>query len=599
MTGDAMTAMINLRSTVLQDVDDDGRILIINDNTGSMQLSEVSPAGEWRALTDLTEPVTGRYLPGSPRQVVVSVNPSGTERTQLSLLNLEESTAVTNGVPELRPLVHDPDYIHTLLDVSTDQIVYTTNRRDGVEFDIVMHTVSTGEERVLYDGGGSFDDIAVSPDARQVLASRMTLLAASTQLLLLDLGTGEVQEITDPAIPGEWESPQWLADGSVLANTDSGGERFEVRRWSPVERAWSPVHRDADADVRIVLREDEASHALVRSCDGADTLSITRNDISTEAALPGVGVITRYNPLRWSPNGSWFGFTYSAPGSPDEAMTWSAGTGVERRTVSNDAAELPRLQPLESHRVPAPDGEQIPVFVVRGERTDGSAVLYIHGGPEAQAPQGWSPYIAALAMAGHTVLVPNVRGSAGYGRRWVGLDDVEKRLDSVADLAAIHRWLPSIGVDQRRVALMGGSYGGYMVLAGLTFHAGLWAAGVDIVGISSLTSFLENTSPYRRAYREREYGSLVEHREVLDAASPLPIIDRLAVPLFVIHGRHDPRVPLSEAEQVVAAVRANGAECELLVYDDEGHGLAKRSNRLDAYPRVAEFLAQTLGAVQT
>ena len=123
-----------------------------------------------------------------------------------------------------------------------------------------------------------------------------------------------------------------------------------------------------------------------------------------------------------------------------------------------------------------------------------------------------------------------------------------------------------------------------MVLAGLTFQPDRWAAGVDIVGISSLVTFLENTSAYRRAYREREYGSLAEHRDILEAASPLPIIDRLRAPLFVIHGRNDPRVPLSEAEQVAAAARANGAECELVVYDDEGHGLAKRANRLDAYP---------------
>jgi dipeptidyl aminopeptidase/acylaminoacyl peptidase len=165
----------------------------------------------------------------------------------------------------------------------------------------------------------------------------------------------------------------------------------------------------------------------------------------------------------------------------------------------------------------------------------------------------------------------------------------------VKDLAAIHAWLPSIGLDPSKAALWGGSYGGYMVLAGLTFHPELWAAGVDIVGISSLVTFLQNTSAYRRAYREREYGRLEEDRAVLEAASPLPIIDRVRAPLRVIHGANDPRVPLSEAEQVVAAVRGNGIECELLVYPDEGHGLAKRANQLDAYPKVLQFLARQLG----
>ena len=123
-----------------------------------------------------------------------------------------------------------------------------------------------------------------------------------------------------------------------------------------------------------------------------------------------------------------------------------------------------------------------------------------------QAGRIWNPVAAGLVDQGHTVIIPNVRGSAGYGKRWYSLDDKQLRLDSVEDLAAIHEWLPTIGVDQSRVALWGGSYGGYMVLAGLAFQPTLWAAGVDIVGIASLVTFLENTSPYRRVIREREYG---------------------------------------------------------------------------------------------
>jgi dipeptidyl aminopeptidase/acylaminoacyl peptidase len=222
-------------------------------------------------------------------------------------------------------------------------------------------------------------------------------------------------------------------------------------------------------------------------------------------------------------------------------------------------------------------------------------VLVVHGGPEGQAVRGFDPIAQALAQAGFAVAVPNVRGSTGYGKRFAGLDDVERRLDSVADLGAIHEWLPSVGLDPDRAALWGGSYGGYMVLAGLAFQPERWAAGVDIVGISDLVTFLENTSPYRRAAREREYGSLAAHREVLAAASPLRRVDAIRAPLFVIHGANDPRVPLSEAEQLVASLRTRGVPCELLVYADEGHGLAKLANRLDAYPRAIEFLAERLG----
>ena len=173
------------------------------------------------------------------------------------------------------------------------------------------------------------------------------------------------------------------------------------------------------------------------------------------------------------------------------------------------------------------------------------------------------------------------------------------RLDSVADLAAVHDWLPTIGLDPARSALWGGSYGGYMVLAGVAMQPTLWAAGVDIVGISSLVTFLENTSGYRRAYREREYGFLDRHREFLEKASPITYLDDMVAPLFVIHGANDPRVPLSEAEQIKAALDGKGVDCELRVYHDEGHGLAKRANRLDAYPAAIAFLVQHLSPLLT
>jgi dipeptidyl aminopeptidase/acylaminoacyl peptidase len=164
----------------------------------------------------------------------------------------------------------------------------------------------------------------------------------------------------------------------------------------------------------------------------------------------------------------------------------------------------------------------------------------------------------------------------------------------VADLAALHDWLPSLGLDPARAALWGGSYGGYMVLAGVSMQPSRWAAGVDIVGISSLVTFLENTSDYRRAYREREYGFLDRHHEFLVKASPLTYLDDIVAPLFVIHGANDPRVPLSEAEQIKAALDDKGVDCELRVYGDEGHGLQQRANRLDAYPDAIAFLVRHL-----
>ena len=244
------------------------------------------------------------------------------------------------------------------------------------------------------------------------------------------------------------------------------------------------------------------------------------------------------------------------------------------------------------------DGERIPLFVFRprDHRPDGRVVVKVHGGPESQAVLLFDPVVQGLVGAGYTVIVPNVRGSTGYGKRYASLDDTTRRLDSVRDLAAVHAWIARSGLGADKAALWGASYGGYMVLAGLAFQPDLWAAGVDIVGVANFVTFLENTSDYRRAHREREYGSLEHDREFLIAASPMRHVGAIRAPLFVIHGRNDPRVPVSEAEQLVAKLRQSDVRCELLIYEDEGHGLVRLRNKLDAYPRAIAFLDDVLAS---
>jgi dipeptidyl aminopeptidase/acylaminoacyl peptidase len=196
-----------------------------------------------------------------------------------------------------------------------------------------------------------------------------------------------------------------------------------------------------------------------------------------------------------------------------------------------------------------------------------------------------------LVASGYAVFVPNVRGSTGYGYEYQSLDDVRLRMDSVKDLQYAVFYLRESGIaDARRIAVMGGSYGGFMVLSALTTYPELWAAGVDIVGVANFVTFLENTGPWRRKLRESEYGSLEHDREFLEQISPIRSVDRIAAPLFVVHGANDPRVPVGEAEQIVAALKARDVPVEYLRFADEGHGLVKRANRLIAYPAIARFL---------
>jgi len=220
----------------------------------------------------------------------------------------------------------------------------------------------------------------------------------------------------------------------------------------------------------------------------------------------------------------------------------------------------------------------------------------VHGGPEGQARPIFSALYQYWLSLGIAVLAPNIRGSTGYGRTYEHLDDVERRIDAIRDLEAVTHWLRTQpAVDPHRVVLYGGSYGGYMVLAGLTWFPDLYRAGVELVGIVNLETFLERTSPWRRAFREAEYGSLARDRETLRALSPIHRIDRLRAPLFVGHGKNDPRVPFAEAVQVVEALRARGIPHVLFPMDDEGHGAVRLANQRRLYGAIQAFLVEHAG----
>jgi len=594
-----LTTLLSLPTVMAFDVDSEGRLLVAYDGSGIRQLHEIGPDGSWRTLTELADTVrAARYIPGA-RQAVLEHDTDGNERGQLSLLDLE-----TEGLPVPVPLVQDPAYLHHLVDAKADRVLFSTNRRNDVDFDLIARDLATGTDTVLYDGGGYMGPVAASPDDRWVLILMAGGPGNSAQLLLVETATHAVTELTDFDALNYQESPNWLPDSSgFVISTDADRDRLALRRYDLATGKWSDLLADDKHDLAGWVCPD-GEHLLVGTTDDGE-VSVTLHKLADAALvapldLPAGGIAARQMAARdplWSADGSYAVINYASPVQPPVVVRYTRETGELLTIEIPDPHELPAgLSEPESHRVPTLDGEQVPVFVYRpADGGDGSAVIHIHGGPEGAAMRSWNPVIAGLVAEGHTVVVPNVRGSAAYGKRWYSLDDKTLRLDSVADLAAIHAWLPTIGVDQSRVALFGGSYGGYMVLAGVAFQPTLWAAGVDIVGIASLVTFLENTSSYRREVREREYGTLAEDRDFLEEASPLNRVDDIQAPLFVIHGANDPRVPLSEAEQIAEALAKRDIPCQLLVYPDEGHGLAKLKNRLDAYPQAFAFLAEQLG----
>ncbi len=584
------------------------RLLVRSDLGGTMQLYEIV-SGELVGLTALSEPVrTAQYVPGR-RQAVVAIDEGGNERHQLYLVDLDEAagSAVTS-FERLDPLTSDRRFGHHVAGVSPDGglVAYVSNRGDGVDFDLWVCDLASREHRCCYAGGAWCQPASgFSPDGRFVSVLRPGDRPLDFDLVLVDVRSGEAKlPLEHPEEAALVGPPAWVSSSSFYASSNVG------RDFSAI------VHHDlATGTTRTVAGTGERFDAdVVASADGRTLVVIENRD--------GTSAMQRYDPKRdalgsivalqepgvthffffpapiLSEDGSRLYYSLTTPRIGGDVFAHDFASGDTRRLTHSPAEIEPQaLVSAELGEITSFDGERIPFFAFRPRSPEPRppVVVAVHGGPEAQAVLLFDPVVQALVASGYGVVVPNVRGSTGYGKRYASLDDITRRLDSVRDLEAVHGALEAAGFDPDRAILWGGSYGGYMVLAGLAFQPKLWAAGVDIVGISNLVTFLENTSDYRRAHREREYGSLTSDREFLTQASPLTHVDAIRSPLFVIHGRNDPRVPVGEAEQLLENLRTRGVACTLCVYEDEGHGLARLDNRLDAYPRAIEFLDDVLG----
>lgn len=572
---------------------DGKKILYHNNQSGSFQayLTSSTNPSIHQLLGPFPEPVEGATYNPVTEKILFGLSKGGDERHHLHILDL-----TTKKIQKITPDTdeHIRGYVWSH---DGKKITYASNARNGVDFDAYIYDCETNTHTRVFEQGGHAIPKRLSPK-NTYLPVKRSISNAREELFLVHMNTKKIEPIITPIEPTTFGTPQWMPDEKSFFFTSNRNGDFEgvfhyelsTQKVTPV---WNPPH---DVDAAKISPNGEKI-ALLTNEEGFSRLTVRRTSDFQLIWEPKDAFAMSTN-TRWSNDSRQLLFSAESSVKPEELWLWDETTNT-LKLVAESQCDVPRetfVQPTLIH-YPSFDARTIPAFIYRPPSTSEKrpVIIIIHGGPEGQSRPDFAPLIQFFVQEGYAVILPNVRGSTGYGKIYSTLDDVYKRMDSVKDLAALHKYIQKQpDFDEQNVALFGGSYGGYMVLAGLCFFPECWAAGIDIVGISSLVTMLQNTSSWRKALREQEYGSLEKDREFLESVSPINFVQNIRAPLFIIHGANDPRVPLSEAYAIETKLHEKGLPVELLVYPDEGHGLSKRANRLEAYTKATQFLDKYL-----
>ncbi|MBC8355563.1 MAG: alpha/beta fold hydrolase [Planctomycetes bacterium] len=591
----------NIRSARFQGWAPDGNgILVSTRFSNSAQLHRVyTPGGRREQVTFFEEPVRGGFIPkAEDGSMLLSMSAGGNENYQVYLFDRSAFTT---------QLLTDGESRNSMGAIRADgkQMIISSNKRNGRDTDLYIADPRKPDSmKMIFATKGEYWYAADwSRDAKTLLLGRYVSINES-YFALLDVTT---QQRTNLALPGGKTAS--IGDlsfspnsKSIYITTDARDEFNRLARYDIATKEYQWLTEGIDWNVSdLEIHSESGRVAFAVNEDGASRLYLLDGDTPRPLPLP-LGIISS---IEFSLDGEHLGFTLSRPDAPSDSYSLSlADDKLTRWTFS----EVGGLNP-ETFAAPQRiqfksfDERTIPAYYYKPNGASPTnkvpVVISIHGGPESQ----YRPYFSSSSQyyvndLGLAVIAPNVRGSAGYGKTYLKLDNAERREDSVKDIGALLDWIAEQPeLDESRVAVVGGSYGGYMVLASLVHFGDRLKAGIDIVGIASFTTFLENTAPYRQDLRRAEYGDERDPtmRAVFDRINPTSNADKIRSALMVAHGVNDPRVPFSEAQQIADKVRARDRSVWTVYADNEGHGFGKKDNA--DYVRAVQvmFLKQHLG----
>ncbi|MCS7229633.1 MAG: S9 family peptidase [Candidatus Kryptonium sp.] len=584
---------LNIKSASGPTVSPDGKfIAYLTDITGTNQVWKTGiTSGCPEQLTFFDERV--QFVSWNPKDgywLLFGKDIGGNEHTQLFLLKSDGS--------EIRRLTHNDNVIYNFGAWSNDgtMFAFTANERNRAFFDVYVMNIKTGEKKLVWQNDGNNSVVAWSPDNKYIVVSQ-NRSSFDNDLYLIEYETGKVYNITPHTEPARYFGVEFSKDGKRIYLLSDEGKEFVGIAYIDIPNGKLKYIYNTNWDVETIeLSKDGKYLVYVLNVDGySEVYSLDINSgKSRKLNFPAGGVI---GTLRFTSDGTKIIFTYLSPVKNQDIYYYDIQKNTYSQITKSSTAGIPQSSFVEPKlvRFKSFDGLEIPgyLYLPKNAKKDASlpVIVSIHGGPEAQELPRFSALYQYFVNNGYAVYAPNIRGSTGYGKTYASLDNTTRRKDAIKDVAMIPEFLKSTGyINPNKIVVYGGSYGGYMTLAAVTFYPELWAAGIDLVGISNFLTFLKNTGAWRQRHRMAEYGDPEKDAEFLKEISPFYYVDRIKAPLMIIQGANDPRVPKSESDQIVESIKARGGIVEYLVFDDEGHGLSKLKNRIKAYKAIVEFL---------
>lgn len=598
----------NVRSAGFRAWTRDGRGIYVSTRFGDVvSIHRVDmPLGARRQLTFYDEPIGSVSRQPGGRQMLFTQDAGGSEFAQIFLLDPDsgEAQLLTDGESRNGAMVWDR---------RGTRIAYQSTRRNGASNDIwIMNPADAAAAAIVLESpdGSWWGAQEFSANGNKLLVANYVSIVDS-RAYLLDLDSGKAVLLAGGVDNRSVNLPFAFDDENegfwLLTNQ---GSEFNQLAWQSFESGAMPEIVTARIPWNIsaaAISHDRKRIAFVSNEDGRSRVYLLDPESREYKRVDVIPTGLAFG-LEFSPDDSRIGMTLNTPQTPSDAFILDLGPGAldygeltrwtesEVGGLDTTAFRIPELVHFPTFDKVGDTQREIPAWVYKPQgKGPHPVVISIHGGPESQArPSFSSTYQMWIDKLGVAVIQPNVRGSSGYGKTYVGLDNGFRREDSVKDIGALLDWIATQpDLDADRVAVFGGSYGGYMVLASAVHYSDRLRAAVDIVGISNFVTFLENTQDYRRDLRRVEYGDERDPamRAHLEKISPLNNVDRISVPMFIVQGENDPRVPVTEAIQMVAALREQGHVVWYMNALNEGHGYRKRENR-DIYQQATVLFLQ-------